>query len=206
MSMHEQPGHNPHDDHEPEKIDASLGYEPSDVRVSGIIVFLTAMAIFVAVVGVLSYGIGKVINARMNKEDGPTSKWSKTAHVRQLGNFPSSPELQNKMAEITQSFPTPRIQTDDGNQDVSDLHAREDLLLNNYSWIDESKGTVRIPIGRAMELLAQQGLPAAPKVQTQAPMTGDIVPTVTMPLTNGFAPTALDQEEAAGKQGPGSRD
>ncbi|MCL5676967.1 MAG: hypothetical protein M1602_03725, partial [Firmicutes bacterium] len=42
---------------------ASLGYEPSDVRVSGIIVFLTAMAIFVAVVGVLSYGIGKVINA-----------------------------------------------------------------------------------------------------------------------------------------------
>jgi hypothetical protein len=34
-------------------------------------------------------------------------------------------------------------------------------------------------------------------------MTGDIVPAVTMPLTNGFAPTALDQEEAAGKQGPG---
>ncbi|MGC9224645.1 MAG: hypothetical protein ACP5E2_12005 [Terracidiphilus sp.] len=205
MSMHEQPGHNPHDDRGPEKIDASLGYEPSDVRVSGIIVFLVAMAIFVAVAGVLSYGIGKAINARMNKEDGPTSKWSKTADVRQLGNFPSSPELQNKMAAITQNFPTPRLQIDDGNQDVSDLHAREDLLLNHYSWIDESKGTVRIPIGRAMELLAQRGLPVAPKVQTQAPMTGDIVPTVTMPLTNGFAPTALDQEEAAGKQGPGSR-
>lgn len=206
MSMHEQPGHNPHDDGEPEKIAASLGYEPSDVRASGIIVFITAMTIFVAVVGVLSYGIGKAINARMDKEDGPTSKWSKTADVRQLGNFPSSPALQNKMAEITQSFPTPRIQIDDGNQDVSDLHAREDLLLNNYSWIDESKGTVRIPIERAMELVAQRGLPVAPKLPTQAPMTGDIVPTVTMPLTNGFAPTALDQEEAAGKQGPGTSD
>ena len=200
------PTHNQHDDREPEKIDASLGYEPSDVRVSGILVFLTAMAIFVAVVGVLSYGIGKVINARMDKEDGPTSKWSKTADVRQLGNFPSSPALQNKMAEITQSFPTPRIQIDDGNQDVSDLHARENLLLNNYSWIDESKGTVRIPIERAMELVAQRGLPVAPKVQTQAPMTGDIVPAVTMPLTNGFAPTALDQQEAAAKQAPGSGD
>ena len=47
--------------------------------------------------------------------------------------MPSNPELQNKMAEITQTFPTPRVQSDDGNQDVADLHAREDLLLSNYS-------------------------------------------------------------------------
>ncbi len=71
----------------------------------------------------LCYGIGKVINARMNKEDGPNSKWTKTVDVRQLGNLPSSPELQNKVAELTQNFPTPRLQTDDGNQDVADLHA-----------------------------------------------------------------------------------
>ena len=85
------PTHNQHGGHEPEKVDASLGYEPTDVRVSGIVVFLTAMAIFVAVAGVLSYGIGKVINTHLNKEDGPTSKWSKTADVRELGNMPSSP-------------------------------------------------------------------------------------------------------------------
>ncbi len=206
MPTHSNPdsGHEP-EDHKPEEIDVSLGYERSDVRPSGIIVFLASLAIFVAVTGLLCYGIGKVINARMNKEDGPTSKRSKTADVRQLGNFPSSPALQNKMAEITRSFPTPRIQIDDGNQDVSDLHAREDLLLNNYSWIDESKGTVRIPIERAMELIAQRGLPVAAKVQTPAPMTGDSVPAVTMPLTNGFAPTDLDQQEAAGKQAPGTR-
>ena len=69
----------------------------------------------------------------MNKEDGPNSKWTKTAEVRELGNLPSSPEMQNKMAELTQDFPTPRVQTDDGNQDVADLHAREDLLLENYT-------------------------------------------------------------------------
>jgi hypothetical protein len=56
-----------------------------------------------------------------------------------LGNLPSSPELQNKMAELTQQFPTPRLQTDDGNQDVADLHAREDLLLENYSWADRRR-------------------------------------------------------------------
>src|SRR5208282_3223891 len=111
------------------------------------------------------------LNARMNREDGPNSKWTKTVDVRQLGNLPSSPELQNKIAEITQTFPTPRLLIDDGNQDVADVHAREDLLLSNYSWVDQSKGTVRIPIERAMELIAQRGLTAAKPVQTQAPMT-----------------------------------
>jgi len=208
MSTHKNHGHDEHGGNEPEKVDASLGYERSDVGVTGILVFITALTIFVVVGGVLCYGIGKVINARMNKEDGPNSKWTKTVDVRQLGNFPSSPELQNKMAEITQSFPTPRVQSDDGNQDVADLHAREDLLLSNYTWVDESKGTVRIPIERAMELIAQRGLPVAQPVQTQAAptqlMTGDSTPTVPVPLTNGFARTAFEQEEE--KQETGNRD
>jgi len=193
------PTHNESDPgHEPQKpeVDASAGYERSDVGVTGIVVFLTALVIFVAVIGLLCYGIGKVFNAHMNKVDGPNSKWTKTVDVRQLGNFPSSPELQNKMTEITQTFPTPRVQTDDGNQDIADLHAREDLLLNYYSWANQSQGKVRIPIERAMELIVERGLPVAPAVETAPPMTGDNVPTVTVPLTDGFAPTAFEQEEA----------
>jgi hypothetical protein len=196
------PTHNESDPgHEPQKpeVDASAGYERSDVGVTGIVVFLTALVIFVAVIGLLCYGIGKVFNAHMNKVDGPNSKWTKTVDVRQLGNFPSSPELQNKMTEITQTFPTPRVQTDDGNQDIADLHAREDLLLNYYSWANQSQGKVRIPIERAMELIVERGLPVAPAVETAPPMTGDNVPTVTVPLTNGFAPTAFEQEEAQAK-------
>jgi hypothetical protein len=183
--------------HGPKEIDASAGYEQTDVKVTGIVVFLTALAIFVAVSGVLSYGIGKVINARMNKEDGPNSKWTKTADVRQLGNLPSSPELQNKVAEITKSFPTPRLQTDDGNQDVTDLHAREDLLLDNYSWVDRSQGKVRIPIERAMELIAQKGLPVAPTVQQAPLMAGDQKPAIAAPLTSGFARTGYEVDQAA---------
>jgi len=110
--------------------------------------------------------------------------------------MPSSPELRNKVAELTQTFPTPRLQTDDGAQDIADLHAREDLLLSNYSWIDPSKGTVRIPIERAMELIAQRGLQVAPPAQVQPPMTGDSRPAITMPLTDGFARTSFEQAEA----------
>jgi hypothetical protein len=191
------PTHDEHGGHEPEKIDTSLGYETTDASVGGIAVFLTGLAIFVAVIGFLCYGIGAWFNARMNREDGPNSKWTKTADVRQLGNFPSSPELQNKVATLTQSFPTPRLQTDDGNQDVADLHARENLLLSNYTWIDKPGGKVRIPIERAMELIAQRGLPVAPPAQVQPPMTGDKRPVITLPLTDGFAPTSYEQAEQA---------
>jgi len=52
-----------------------------------------------------------------------------------------------------------------------------------------------------MELIAQRGLPVAQPAQTQAAqvqlMTGDSTPTVPVPLTNGFARTAFEQEQAA---------
>ena len=140
------PMHNSHepDGNKQEKIDSSSGYEKSDVRVSGVLMFIVALSIFASVTAALSYGIGKVLDARMAKEDGPASKWTKTVDVRPLGNMANSPEMQNKLAEMTQTFPTPRVQTDDGNQDIADLHAREDLLLNNYSWVDPAQGKCRI--------------------------------------------------------------
>jgi hypothetical protein len=62
--------------------------------------------------------------------------------------------------------------------------------------VDQKAGKVRIPIERAMELIAQRGLPVAPAVQTASPMTGDSAPVVTPPLTDGFAPTAYEQAQA----------
>jgi hypothetical protein len=181
----------------PEKIDASKGYEASDVRVSGVVVFLVALSIFAVVTGLLAYGLGKVLDARMHKEDGPPSRWAKQVDVRPLGTMPSNPEMQSKLSEMTQSFPTPRLQTDDGSQDVADLHAREDLLLNNYSWADEAHSKVRIPIERAMELIAQRGLPVAKTVEHAPLMSGDQKIVIAVPLTNGFARTGYELEQAA---------
>jgi hypothetical protein len=188
-----------------EEVDTSAGFEQTDVRVTGIVVFLTALAIFVAVTGILCYGIGKVINAQLNKEDGPNTKWTKAVEVRELGNLPNNPQLQNKMAELTQQFPAPRVQTDDGNQDVADLHAREDLLLEHYTRVDGKPGQVRIPIDRAMELIAQRGLPVAPAVQKAPGMTGDKEPTVVEPLTNGFARTAYELDVEAARAAAAKR-
>lgn len=188
--------------HGPKDIDASAGYEQSDVKVTGIVVFLTSLAIFVAVCGVVTYGIGKLINAELNREDGPNTKWTTDADakIRTLGNMPANPELQNKIAEMTQRFPTPRVQTDDGNVDVADLHAREDLLLDNYSWVDRSQGKVRIPIERAMQIVAQKGIAVAPAAQDAPLLAEDEKPKVTVPLTSGFARTGFEQDLAASQK------
>jgi hypothetical protein len=95
---------------------------------------------------------------------------------------------------MTQVFPTPRLETDDGNQDIADLHAREDLLLDYYSSSkDLPVGSIRIPIDRAMQLILQRGLPQAPSQQQATPlMAGESAPTVTAPLTDGFARTGYE--------------
>jgi hypothetical protein len=179
-----------------EKVDTSKGYESSDVHVSGVAIAMIAFALFAVVSAVTAYFLGKQINMRMSAQDGPPSKWSQPVDVRSLGNMANTPELQNKMAATTKQFPTPQLQTDDGLRDLADLHAREDLLLNNYSWINQEQGKVRIPIERAMELIAQNGLPVAPPVEAAPLLTGASKPEVIVPLTNGFTQTGYEQDEA----------
>ena len=77
------------------------------------------------------------------------------------------------------------------------MHAREDLLLGHYSYIDPAAGRVRIPITRAMELIAQRGLPVQQATgQQETTMFGDAQPEIRVPLTNGFARTGYEQERS----------
>jgi hypothetical protein len=54
--------------------------------------------------------------------------------------------------------PEPRLQ-ESPRQDLKAMRAQEDWELNHYFWMDKNKGTVAIPIERAMEILAQRGIP-----------------------------------------------
>jgi hypothetical protein len=197
-----------HDPHRHEGSPESMreGFEVTDANTGGILVFLGGLFFSVIVFFVFCYAMGKVINVGLDKQDGPTNKWAAQNQVAPRKEIESSPVLQQQqLAKLTQQFPTPRLEEDDGNHDLTDLHGREDLLLNNYSWIDRSKGTVRIPIERAMELIAQRGLPVASPAQEQTAMFGDSRPQVQMPLTDGFARTAYEQAlhgpaEQAGEQ------
>ncbi len=55
-----------------------------------------------------------------------------------------------------------------------------------------------------MELIAQRGLPVAPAVEQAPLMTGDQKPVIAVPLTNGFARTGYEQDEAAAVAGSGN--
>jgi len=194
------PTHDPHDPHDPMeslKESESVGYEVTDVNVNGIVVFLASLGAFVGVFFIFCFGMGKVINTAILKSDGPPNKWN------QIGTQPSGKRQdltsnavmeQQQLNQMVQRFPTPRLQMDDGDQDIAEMHAREDLLLDHYSWIDRSSGKVRIPITRAMEIIAKGGLPVAPEEQTEPLMAGDRAPVVPMPLTDGFARTGYEQQ------------
>ena len=188
-----------HDPVDPKLTESeNAGYEITDVNVNGIVVFLASLGAFVAVFFVFCFGMGKVINTAILKSDGPPNKWNMIGAQPQgkRQDLTSNAVMeQNQLNQMVQRFPTPRLQTDDGNEEIAEMHAREDLLLNNYSWVDRTSGKVRIPITRAMQIIAGHGLPVAPQEeQTQPLMAGDRVPVVTMPLTDGFARTGYEQQ------------
>jgi hypothetical protein len=54
--------------------------------------------------------------------------------------------------------PEPRLQTNP-RQDLRDLRSAEDKVLTGYGWVDKNAGIARIPIGEAMKLTVEQGLP-----------------------------------------------
>jgi hypothetical protein len=61
--------------------------------------------------------------------------------------------------EPVKLFPEPQLQKTEI-LDLKALHAEEDKLLNGYAWVDAPKGVVRIPVDRAIEVLAKRGLPS----------------------------------------------
>ena len=56
-------------------------------------------------------------------------------------------------------FPAPYLAVDDDHAQRVALYAAQNQKLNSYGWQDQSNGIVHIPIERAMDLVAQRGLP-----------------------------------------------
>jgi hypothetical protein len=173
------------------------GYELEDVNVSGIAVFLAGLFGTVIIFFFVCYGMGILINNGLKSRDGAPTKWTTEANNIPAGkgaNLKSNAAIeQDQLRQVANNFPQPRLDVDDGNQATADLHAREDLLLENYSTVDGQPDTIRIPIERAMELIAQRGLP----VETAPTATPDNVahagaPEIQAPLTTGFARTGYE--------------
>lgn len=64
--------------------------------------------------------------------------------------------------------PEPRLLVDEP-ADLKAVRSDEERVLDTYGWVDQGRGIVRIPIERAMELVARDGLPSRPATEGTTP-------------------------------------
>jgi hypothetical protein len=115
---------------------SSVGHEERDAGVRPIVLTGIGLALVLVVVGVIVYVTFHYLT------------------VRSASGLPSNP-----MAVFdSQIPPAPRIEEHPA-IDIQQLHAREEQTLSTYGWVDKSKGVVRIPLQRAMELQMERGFP-----------------------------------------------
>jgi hypothetical protein len=66
------------------------------------------------------------------------------------------------------SVPEPRLQSDPAGE-LRELQAQQRQQLEGYAWIDREHGLVRIPVARAMEILARRGSAAFAPLEAPDP-------------------------------------
>jgi len=70
--------------------------------------------------------------------------------------------------KIEETFPQPRLE-DNERGELRSVRLGEEDRLNSFGWVDEKAGVAHIPIERAMQLIAERGLPVYPQTGTAPP-------------------------------------
>lgn len=133
----------------PANTNAHGDYERRDIGVAGVLYFLAGLAAAGILVHFLVSGMYSYLEKRSDAEQ---------PHVSPLvQNVPT--DTRHVSRDYPQAaFPSPKLEEDERGQ-LNDIRLQEEQTLSTYGWIDQKAGTVRIPIDRAMDLLAQRGLP-----------------------------------------------
>ena len=67
-------------------------------------------------------------------------------------------------------FPQPQLQANAAAELVK-IQAAEEETLDTYGWVDRNAGIARMPIDRAMQMVAERGVPVWPAPPPQPPQT-----------------------------------
>ena len=132
--------------------DEDVDFEREDLGAKPILIFLLALTLGCVLVALVLKGMYSYLDAYENHHqpaENPLVQET-TADTRII-----------EPGDITK-FPQPRLETNEP-MEINDFRLQEDKTLYSYGWVDQLGGVVRIPIDRAMELLAQRGLPTRPQ-------------------------------------------
>ena len=133
-------------------------YERRDLSARGVLGFLVGLGITGLLIHIVLWGMYSYLD-NFHQRHQPEPNPLVTVHNVGRGS--------NVQASDVEKFPTPRLETSE-HADLEAEHKREQSLLYNEG-VDPKTGTVHISIDRAMNLLAQRGLPTRPPAsETQA--------------------------------------
>lgn len=155
-----------------------VGHETTDAEVGLVVKFAIFLTVVSLIVAVLMVGFHKYLDAR-----------------EQAAKAPRHPMAAGQVRPLP---PPPRLQSSPFT-DLTEFRQEENRLLNRYGWVDRNAGIVRIPVERAIEVLAERGLPhrtAAETTEQTAPGTATGGTTPGIPTVEQKAPDAATGEAA----------
>lgn len=137
-------------------------FERRDIGIAGVLYFLAGLAIAGMLVHFVVTGVYSFLEKRNEVRQAPVSPLvtNAPADTRHL--------VVDYKDYLKQNFPGPQLEIDERNQ-LDSVRTDEAQMLSTYDWIDQNSKTVRIPIGRAMDLIAQRGLPVRGQTAAAAP-------------------------------------
>lgn len=143
--------------------DPELEYEHQDLSPKGVYAFLTGLAVAGILVYFVLWGLYHYLDAYQRSHEPPQNPLVQ-----------SEADTRNVPPQAIQKFPQPRLEKNE-RVEINDFRLKEEQTLNSYGWADQKAGVVRIPIDRAMQLIAQRGLSTTPKVGTVPPSEVNVV-------------------------------
>jgi len=103
-------------------------------------------------------------------------------------------QVPNRTLPAPEQFPSPRVQTHQA-EELKDLLSAQRQQLTGYEWADQSKTLVRIPVERAMEIIAQRAGEAYAPLLPPGPATADPTAGAQRATTGQGRPSGTDHPE-----------
>lgn len=129
------------------------GFEHQDMQAAGVLYFLVGLVVVTVICMFGLKGLYAYLDHRQRASEVPVNPLVKHVPEDTRRIAPGYPQTV---------FPSPKLEEDERGQ-LNSILLKEDDTLYSYGWVDQKAGTVRIPIERAMDLLAQRGLPVRPQ-------------------------------------------
>jgi hypothetical protein len=141
------------------------GFEREDLGTKPVFGFLISLIVTGVLVYYVIWGMFQFMDKYERKHQQTKSP------MVQAQTDTREPNTEKTAEKIKGQFPEPRLEGDERTE-INDFRYQQDETLGSYGWVDQNGGVVRIPIDRAMQLIAQRGLPTTPQAGT-APAAAD---------------------------------